>query len=217
MRQVRRLLVAFVWLLFTATATLAQTAGKGSVTITGSLQGPIYPCGNSSCPTYDSGQIAITVNGFTATASYSHSAGQRNANQLANALSTSLNAPSSPVVASVSKSKISLTSKLTGTASNYPLSASVTHSSSFANASFTATVSGPTLTGGTGGPVSVSTLVQQMSNNTSACSSSSDPGGNRSYCSAFFNGFNANPNDTAAETLIPIRPQATFPISALNS
>jgi hypothetical protein len=206
MRQVRRLLVAFVWLLLSATATLAQTAGKGSVAITGSLQGPIYPCGNSSCPTYDSGQIAITINGFTATANYSHSAGQRNANQLANALSTSLNAPSSPVVASVSKSKISLTSKLTGTASNYPLSASVTHSSSFANASFTATLSGPTLTGGTGGPVSVSTLVQQMSNNTSACSSSSDPGGNRSYCSAFFNGFNANPNDTAAETLIPDSP-----------
>jgi hypothetical protein len=206
MRQVRRLLVAFVLLLLSATATLAQTAGKGSVTITGSLQGPIYLCGNSSCPTYDTGQVAITVNGFTATATYGRSAGQRNANQLANALATSLKAQSSPVIASVSKSKISLTSKLTGTASNYPLSASVTHSSSFANASFTATVSGPTLTGGTGGPVPVSTLVQQMSNNTSACSSSSDPGGNRSYCSAFFNGFNSNPIDTAAETLIPDSP-----------
>jgi len=46
----------------------AQTPGKGSVTISGSLQGPIYPCGNSSCPTYDSGQIRITVASYVAIA-----------------------------------------------------------------------------------------------------------------------------------------------------
>ena len=50
------------------------------------------------------------------------------------------------------------------------------------------------------------TVVRQESNNTSLCSSSSDPGGNLSYCSTFFNGFNSNPNDTSAETLVPAPP-----------
>jgi hypothetical protein len=78
----------------------------------------------------------------------------------------------------------------------------VTHSSLFASASFSATPSGPTLTGGTGGPVTIGTVIQQTSNNTSLCSSSNDPGGNLSYCSAFFDGFNTNPANTAAETLV---------------
>lgn len=185
---------------------LAQTAGTGSVTIGGSLQGPIDPCGNSSCPTYDSGHISITVDGFTVTTAYSHNAGQRTANQLANSLTTLLNAAASPVRASVSKSKISLTSKVTGTISNYPLSTSVTHSSLFAKASFTATPSGSTLTGGTGGPSPIGALLQELSNDTSACSSSTDPGGNKSYCSSFFNGFNTNLNNTAAQTQIPDSP-----------
>ena len=206
MRYARRLIAVCSFLLLCANATLAQTPGTGSVTISGSLQGPIYPCGNSSCPIYDSGQITITVNGFIAKANYSHSAGQRNANQLASALTTLLNAAASPVSASVSKLKITITSKITGTSSNYPLSTSVTHSNLFTKASFIATASGSTLTGGTGGPAPVGALLQQLSNDTSACSSSSDPGGNRSYCSAFFNGFNTNLNDTAAQTAVPDSP-----------
>src|SRR5581483_5742064 len=127
-------------------------------------------------------------------------------NQLANSLATKLNGSNSPVTATVAKSKITLTSRTTGTASNYPLSTSVTHSSYFANASFTATASGPTLTGGTGGPVPIGTLVQQMSNNTSLCSSSSDPGGNWPYCFAFFDGFGTSSADTSAETPMPDSP-----------
>jgi hypothetical protein len=46
-------------------------------------------------------------------------------------------------------------------------------------------------------------LVQELSNNTSACSSANDPGGNQPYCFAFFTGFGTNPNDTGAETLTP--------------
>jgi hypothetical protein len=206
MRCGRDLLPVWASLLLCAPIVVAQTAGTGSVTISGSLQGPIYPCGNTSCPTYDSGQIQIIVNGFTATTNYSHSSGQSKANQLANSLATQLNATASPVTATVAKSKITLTSKITGTSSNYPLSTSVTHNSLFATASFTATPSGPTLTGGAGGPAPVGTLVSQISNNTSLCSSSSDPGGNLPYCFAFFNGFNTNPNDSGAETLVPDSP-----------
>jgi hypothetical protein len=206
MRHWSNPLAVCVCLFLTVASALAQTAGSGWVVISGSLQGPIYPCGNSSCPTYDSGQIQITVNGFTAATKYSHTANQRTTNQLANSLTTLLNAAASPVKATVSKSKITLTSKVTGAASNYPLSTSITYSSSFATASFSATPSGPTLTGGTGGPVSIGTLIQQTSNNTSLCSSSGDPGGNWPYCSAFFNGFNTNPNNTAAETPVPAPP-----------
>jgi hypothetical protein len=188
--------------LFFSLAAEAQTPGQGSVTINGSLQGPIYPCGNTSCPTYDSGQIQITVNGYKAITNYSRVGGQKTAQQLANSLATQLSAAASPVTATLARTKINLTSKLSGTSSNYPLSTAVTHSSLFASASFSATPSGPTLTGGTGGPVSVGTLIHQTSNNTSLCSSSNDPGGNLSYCSTFFEGFNTNPANTAAETSV---------------
>ncbi len=50
------------------------------------------------------------------------------------------------------------------------------------------------------------TVIQQMSNNTSLCSSANDPGGNLSYCSSFFNGFGTNLNNTSAETPLPDPP-----------
>ena len=57
---------------------------------------------------------------------------------------------------------------------------------------------------GQGNTGSTTTLVQALANNTSACSSSSDPGGNQPYCFAFFNGFTTNPNDLGAETIVPV-------------
>src|SRR5437879_7540412 len=190
------------FLFFSLLAAKALTAGTGFVTISGSLQGPIYPCGNTSCSTYDSGQIQITVNGYSATTNYGRAGGQKTSQQLANSLATQLNVAASPVTATVAKTKITLTSKVTGTSSNYSLSTLVTHSSLFTSASFSATPSGSTLTGGTGGPGPVPTHFQQTSNNTSLCSSSNDPGGNLSYCTAFFEGFTTSPNNTAAQTLV---------------
>src|SRR6266496_5738762 len=92
----------------------AQTPATGSVTINGSLQGPIYPCGNSTCPTYDSGQITVTVNGFNAATNYSKAGSQKTATQLSNALAAKLNTAASPVTATVAKSKISMTAKFAG-------------------------------------------------------------------------------------------------------
>jgi hypothetical protein len=193
----------------------AQTAATASVTINGTLQGPIYPCGNRTCPTYDSGQIAIVVHGFTATTNYSHASNQKSANQLAVSLSNLLNGANSPVTATVSKATISLVSKAKGATANYPLSTAVTHSASFTSASFTAKASGTSLTGGSGGPTPIGTLIKQLSNNTSLCSSSNDPGGNLPFCSAFFDGFSTNPNDLAAETLVPDAPAGHIsPLSA---
>src|SRR5262245_4330682 len=183
-----RLLTGFAACLsITSVVAAAQMVGSGSVTISGSEQGPVYPCGRRSCPTYDSGQITIAVNGFNAATSYSNNQGQRNSQQLASALAAKLNTSTSPVTAVVSNAKITLTTKVAGASSNYPLSTQVTHSRLFAKASFTATPSGSTLSGGSGGPAPVGTVIKQTANNTSLCSSAGDPGGNLSYCSAFFN------------------------------
>ena len=204
--RLRVVAVLFSFLCFALEAGQAQTPGTGWVNITGSLQGPIYPCGNTTCPTFDSGQITITVNGFAVAANYSKAGSQKTATQLANALAAKLNTAASPVTATVAKTKITMTSKFAGTLSNYPLSTAVTYNTQFTKASFIATPSGATLTGGTGGPVSIGTLVHQTSNNTSLCSSSADPAGNLAYCNAFFDGFNSNSNDIGAQTLIPVSP-----------
>ena len=145
-----RIFVVVFSIIFPAVTAFGQTPAKGSVTISGSLQGPI--CVNRSCGIYDSGQILITVNNFIVATNYSRSANQKTATQLANSLAAKLNVSSSPVIASVSKSQITLTSKATGTAANYPLATAVTHSSYFAKPSFIAIASGSTLIGGTGAP-----------------------------------------------------------------
>ncbi len=201
-----KFVLACVCLPVFAIAALAQTAGVGSISLSGTLQGPIYPCGHRSCVTYDSGQIQITINGFIATANYGNVTAEKNSNQLATALAALLNASASPVIAKASKSNIKLTSKLTGTASNYPLSTAVTHSSLFKNGSFSATASGPTLIGGTGPVAPIATLIQQTANNSSLCSSATDPGGNWSYCFNSFEGFSTNPNDAGVETNVPDSP-----------
>lgn len=183
------------------------TAATGTATIGGKEQGPIYPCGSGSCPTYDSGQIKITVNGFSATASYSNQSGKKTTSALASSLAGLLNQHSSPVIAAANGSKITLTSKTTGANTDWPLSAKVTYNTHFSRASFTVTLSSSTLKGGTGVmPAPISSLSAEVSNNTSACSSSSDLLGNLLYCGILFEGSSANLLDSAAQTLVPDSP-----------
>src|SRR5205814_9358625 len=112
-------------LCFGLEAAQAQTPDTGWVNITGSLLGPIHPCGNTTCPTYDSGQITITVNGFTAATNYSKAGSQKTATQLANALAAKLNTAASPVTAIVANSKITMTAKFPGALPNDPVSTPV--------------------------------------------------------------------------------------------
>src|SRR5258708_21917442 len=93
--------------------TQAQTPATGSVLISGSLQGPAYPCGNTSCPTYDSGQITITVGAFNATTSYAYVGGQMQAEQLANILIAQLNSGTSPATTARSQPQSNITHKPT--------------------------------------------------------------------------------------------------------
>jgi RHS repeat-associated protein len=104
---------------------------------------------NATSPTYDTGTVWVTVNGFQASASYGQSS---TASSLASALVNVFNTnTASPVTGSLSGSQVILTAKLTGAASNYALSAgsSTSQPGTFGTPSFAVSVSGSTLTGGT--------------------------------------------------------------------
>jgi RHS repeat-associated protein len=131
----------------------AATSGTGSVSIGG---GPdqsttvYYVCGPNgqrcSRTVYDSGGVSVTVNGFTtAPASYYQSSTTAS---IAASLASALNASGSPVTASSSGNTVTMTAKVTGAASDYPVSVSVSYDTQdFSHASFTA--SGPSaLSGG---------------------------------------------------------------------
>jgi hypothetical protein len=203
--RLRALAVLLVLCCISLAVAQAQTPGIGYVTISGSLQGPIYPCGNSSCPTYDSGQVTITINGFIAVTRFGK-ASQTTAATIAKALAVKLNSAASPVTATAAKGKITVITKTAGAGSNYPLLTAVTYNRLFPKPSFTATPSGPTLSGGIGAAMSSGTLVQEAANNTSLCSSSNDPAVNLAYCTAVFDGFGSNPIDLGVQTLVPGSP-----------
>ncbi|MGH9509004.1 MAG: hypothetical protein ACRD2M_03635, partial [Terriglobales bacterium] len=134
------------------------TPGTGTVTISGTEQWveeewcmelPPYTC--NPVTIYDTGTIQITAGGFSRSVTYGQTSTAANrASSLASAFNA---APSSPVTAAASGAVITFTAKATGSATNYSLTASSTTDDPgrFGVASFTATPSGPTLTGGTDG------------------------------------------------------------------
>jgi len=131
---------------FSASSVTGNTTyfPAGSTSFPVSTSGPTLTGGTNAVTTYDTGTVSIIVNSFTASYTY----GQNDTvSSIASGLVSSL-APSS-VNASASGGVITLTAKVTGAATNYPLSVSVSYDTAhFSSASFTATRSGPTLTGG---------------------------------------------------------------------
>jgi RHS repeat-associated protein len=130
----------------------AATSGTGTISISGGPDQSTsvgYVCGPNGqmCwrTVYDNGSISVTVNGFTASAGYYQASG---IGSISTDLANALNASGSPVTASGGGGGVTMTAKATGTASNYPVSVSVSYDShDFSHASFTA--SGPSaLTGG---------------------------------------------------------------------
>jgi RHS repeat-associated protein len=105
----------------------------------------------------DSGTVSVTVNGYVATQSYGAS---DSAQTVASGLTSTLNASSSPVSASLSGATITLTSKLIGSGTNYSLSASETwNTQTFTSPSFSASLSGSNLAGGSDGSFGTTPLV----------------------------------------------------------
>jgi hypothetical protein len=163
-----RLAIALVILISGVMAhALGGTPGTGSVSFSGYERTGILRYYNGSYTLYDCGHVSVTVNGHTTTAWYGLDAqGAPACNQsytdpsndtsavVAARLAAAVNSDSaSYVTASVNGSTITLTSKATGSSTNYPLSATsvtVGPPSVFpaGSTSFPVTTSGPTLTGG---------------------------------------------------------------------
>jgi hypothetical protein len=137
------------------------TPGTGTVTISGSEQKKnncLAPVGGfsspgaspQSCPwIYDYGSVSITINGYRQSVPYSQgSTASGIASTLINAFN---NDPASPVTAS-GGTTITFTSKQVGSGSNYAFSTSVTYDTrDFTQASFAASPTSGSLTGGTNG------------------------------------------------------------------
>ncbi|HET7108345.1 MAG TPA: RHS repeat-associated core domain-containing protein [Candidatus Acidoferrum sp.] len=135
--------------------TGSASPGTGSVTISGSERSFLNDCGNPPCQTiYDTGTVSVTVGSVTKTVNYQHGS---TSSTVATALRSAINTDSnSPATAGGTGATITLNSKASGAITNYSLSASAatTDENDFPPppaASFTATPSGPSLTGGSTG------------------------------------------------------------------
>jgi RHS repeat-associated protein len=130
--------------------TVPATRSSATVTIAGStrqMQAPDCPL-HQSCPIYDSGTLSITVNGVSATASYS---APLTSGGMASALTNAINTRTGmPVTATVSASTVTIQSVGTGTVVNYGFALSTTYDTAdFTSPSFSFTPASGTMTGGT--------------------------------------------------------------------
>jgi len=120
------------------------TGSHGSVTISGTENS------SESCPNgppctlvWDSGTVSITVNEVAVSVNYGQGS---TASSLASALASALNTANTAITASASGATVSIVSKTTGGATNYPL---VAYPGPAVNSpDFTLTASGAGLTGG---------------------------------------------------------------------
>jgi len=132
-------------------AGTTAASGTGYVTVSGAEQP--YICDPAGPPLpqcqklYDSGIVTVVVNGFTAQKTYGQGSTLAG---IVSALNSALNASGSPVNSIISGSTLNLTAKTTGAATNYALSVSYHNDdpTDFPSPSFSASGSGPALTGG---------------------------------------------------------------------
>jgi RHS repeat-associated protein len=135
--------------------TQPATAGTGTVTISGSertAQKCTQHLAGGDCgryiTVYDSGTVSVTVNGHPESVTYQSGS---SSSTIASALASAFNGDSgSSVTAVASGSLVTLTSKTTGSATNYSLSAtsSTSDPTDFGYPSFSPSPSGSALTGG---------------------------------------------------------------------
>ena len=142
---------AWLYSMGTSGAGAQLEAGRGSVTVSGSEQGPANACPNQypyNCWVYDSGSFSVSVNGAQA-GTVNYGQGDTCAT-VAAGLAASINSSSSIVAAEVSECTVLLIASAEGSATNYALSVSAPtyYSGLFSQPSFTGTASGSTLAGG---------------------------------------------------------------------
>lgn len=134
------------------------TPGTGTVTITGAPNFAVIctpgcsPSCSDVCTQYitESGTIWVNIGGDIFSVAYSGSIKQQGLSILATNLANAINAGPSLVTASVSGPTITVTSKVKGALTNYGLSTWYAYDTRyFSTPAFTATLSAPTMTGGT--------------------------------------------------------------------
>ncbi|PYV17988.1 MAG: hypothetical protein DMG21_06550 [Acidobacteria bacterium] len=130
------------------------TPSTGWVSISGSeQQETINMCPGAPNPCWatipNGGSITVTVGSESFGVGYSCCSDP--ASSLATRLANNINSTTlAPIEATVSGSKVTITSTISGAATNYPLSVSYTYNSTYySSPAMTASTSGPTLTGGT--------------------------------------------------------------------
>src|ERR1039457_2696572 len=169
------------------------TASVGSVTIAGTEQsivqqdceyvGSVRRCTRANT-LYDTGTITLTANGHSNSVAY---ASASTPTTLATALGSAINADSSAyITASTSGAVVTLTSKITGTASNYSISvlSQTSDTPDFGISSFSAALSGSTLSGGANAVYSYGAVYAATMNHAadgSITSSTDSVNGNGSY------------------------------------
>jgi RHS repeat-associated protein len=128
----------------TASATTDQTGNFGTASFTAAPASGAFSNGQNASTTSDSGSITITINGTPYSTSFG--AGDTSttiASRLATAISAGPYASATP-----SGGTVNLTSKTSGTAGDFSLSAAYTwNSAQFTNPSFTTSTSGSALSG----------------------------------------------------------------------
>jgi RHS repeat-associated protein len=136
--------------------------------------------GGTTTTTYDTGTVSVAVGGIVETVNYGQS---DTPTTIASNLTAKFNTdPSSVATGSSSGGTLNLTSKATGSGSNYSLSASTTwNSAQFSTASFTTTPSGADLTGGTNGQGNIYNLSLGYAPNSNIASANDTVNGNWTY------------------------------------
>jgi RHS repeat-associated protein len=135
-----------------STSTFSSAANGASLSFTATASGANLTGGANAYTIYDAGTVSVTINNVPTPVPYGNGS---NTNSIAFALASALNA-GTLVNATANGNVISITSKNTGSASNYSLSAGSSSSVGFSPVSFTGSASGGALTGGAGatsGPV----------------------------------------------------------------
>lgn len=141
--------------------TSSGTPGTGTITVSGSpqvvqLDPCVYPAAPCPHPQYNNGTVSVTINGYTASATYGGPTDT--AAIVASRLATSLNGSGSPVGAVASGNLITVTAKTVGTSTNYSISSSATWNTQyFSSSDFAAT--SPGMSGGTDASLGANPLV----------------------------------------------------------
>ena len=134
----------------TDTSGTSQSGYSGPSFAASGPSGGTLSGGVNGNTTYDTGTVSVTINGVQSTVDYGQGS---TSSAIADALANSINSSNSYVTASLSGLVITLTARSAGSSTNYSISSNsyTNQSGTFSQPSFSLSLSGSALTGGSGG------------------------------------------------------------------